>query len=90
MAVTQLCFASEGGCRRIPGDPVKPVHVHLRAEKCRIRTEHNLIRFRQNAADIKRLRCGNAQTLSLTDGVMDDAAMLSQNMAIQINEIPRL
>ena len=78
-AVTNLDFSFNRSQGRSDRNPIHSVDDALILLSTGTSADHHLVAPGINFQDIQRFRVGNAQTFALTNGVMVNALMLSQN-----------
>jgi hypothetical protein len=68
-------------------DPIEVAQRHARDAQSFARTDDHLLGRRIDLDDIKRLASSNAEATSLANGVMNDAIVATQDLALHINNV---
>ena len=87
LAVTGFYLTLDRVIQMIPGNQINIPHQTGGGHKIILPAKNHLIVFQGFCADVKRFRCRNAQTSSLTNCVMDVSFMGSQNFPFFVDKI---
>jgi hypothetical protein len=68
-------------------DPIEVAQRHTRDAQRFARTDDHLLGRRINLHDIKRLASSNAEATSLANGVMNDAVVATQDLALHMDDV---
>ncbi len=87
LAVTGFYLTLDRAIQMIPGNQINIPHQTGGGHKIILPAKDHLIVFQGFGADVKRFRCRDAQTSSLTNCVMDVSFMGSQNLPFFVDKI---
>ena len=88
LAVAEFHFCPDGRRDRLAGDDVDPVGIDGVDLKAGLTRQGDRVPFRVNGRNIKRLFRGNAKSTPLSDGIVDDPLVPSQDVPLRADKIP--